>query len=70
MCCQSCRSENRKVFYSEINIHFPGLKKLTSTVWAFPTLLVCVDCGFTELQIEAPALQLLNEGSEAEELAA
>jgi hypothetical protein len=70
MCCSSCGSENQRVFYSEINIHFPGLKKLTRTVWAFPTLWVCVDCGFTELQIEPPALQLLNEGSEAEELAA
>jgi len=70
MCCKSCRSENQKVFFSEINIHFPGLQNLTRNVWAFPTLLVCVNCGFTELQIEAPALQLLNEGYDAEELAA
>lgn len=70
MCCMLCRSENQRVFYSELNIHFPGLKNLTRTVWAFPSLLVCLNCGFTELKIEEPALQLLDETSDAEGMAA
>ncbi len=37
-----------------------GLDK--PTVWAFPKLLVCLDCGFTEFQVEESELRLLAEG--------
>jgi hypothetical protein len=70
MCCRLCRSRNQKAFYSEINIHFPGINQLTRTVWAFPTLLVCLDCGFTELTIEEAALRSLEEARGAEGAAA
>ena len=29
-----------------MNIHFPGMKGLNiPTVWVFPPILVCLDCG-------------------------
>ena len=64
MPCRDCQSENQKTFPAEINIHFPGLKNLDKpTVWAFPELLVCLDCGFTELQLKEKEFSLLAEGS-------
>ena len=69
MPCRSCQSENQRKFGSEISIHFPGLKGLKKpTVWVFPKLVVCFDCGFTEFEIGEPELRLLAEGSEEEEL--
>ena len=49
MDCRSCRSGNLKTFSAEIGIHFPGLKNLDKpVVWVFPSLQVCLDCGFSE----------------------
>lgn len=70
MSCKMCRAEDQAPFYGEINIHFPGLKNLTRSVWAFPTLLVCMNCGFTELQLEEAALRELHDGSEPSKVAA
>ena len=45
-----------------MNIHFPGLHNLTKpSVWAFPKILVCLDCGFTEFRSEGAELGLLAE---------
>ena len=54
MSCRVCGSRLQKAFASEINIHPPrGLMYLTSPcLFAFPELLVCLDCGFTELVLE------------------
>lgn len=44
--CPSCESTNRREFTAEINIHFPGMKGLDiPTVWLFPTISVCMNCG-------------------------
>ena len=52
--------ENQRNFAGEINIHFPGLKGLDKpTVWVFPKLVVCFDCGFTEFLIPESANSLL-----------
>lgn len=68
MSCKACQSENQRKFSSEINIHFPGLKSLDKpTVWVFPELLVCLDCGFTGFLIEETELRLLAEGIDAQE---
>ena len=62
MACRSCGSDNQTKFTSEINIHFPGLKNLDRpTVWVFPKLVVCLDCGFTEFSILEPELLRLAE---------
>lgn len=45
-----------------MGLHFLGLKNIDKpTVWVFPKLLVCLDCGFTEFVIR---------NAEREELAA
>lgn len=64
MSCKSCQSTQQSTFPTEINIHFPGRENLTKTsVWAFPKLLVCLNCGFTEFVLEPPELSRLKEGS-------
>ncbi len=51
-----------------MNIHFVGLKSLDApTVWVFPELLVCLDCGYTEFQVEERELRLLAEDTDAEQ---
>ena len=46
MRCSLCQSSNQMEFPAEINIHFPGPENFTApTVWVFPKILVCFDCG-------------------------
>jgi hypothetical protein len=62
MACKSCQSENRETFNAELNIHFPGLRGLDQPViLVFPRLVVCLDCGFTELQMPEREVQLLKQ---------
>jgi hypothetical protein len=50
--CRSCHSTNLKTLSAEMGIHFPGLKNLDKpVVWVFPSILVCLECGFTEFLI-------------------
>ena len=64
MSCRDCQSENQKTFPSEMNIHFPGLENLDKpSVWVFPELLVCLDCGFTELRLQERERSFLAAGS-------
>jgi len=52
MSCKSCHSLNQSHFGGEMGIHFMGLRNLDKpTVWVFPRLLVCMDCGFTEFNL-------------------
>lgn len=63
MNCKACTSESQRKFSSEINVHFPGIKNLDKpTVFVFPKILVCLDCGFTEFVI--PETELLRLGKE------
>lgn len=66
--CKSCYSVSQREFPAEINIHFPGLRNLEKrTVWAFPKLLVCLNCGFTEFVMgNRERERLRDESSEAE----
>ena len=54
MTCRVCGSGQQKAFPSEINIHPPrGLKYLTDPgILAYPSLLVCFGCGFTEFVLK------------------
>ena len=67
MSCKSCQSTNQRVFESEISIHFPELKNLRrSPVIAFPDLLICFNCGFTETRIEDGELhELMKDGEDS-----
>ena len=50
--CPSCQSANQREFAAEINIHFRGMKGLSiPTVWVFPRILTCLDCGATQFTI-------------------
>jgi len=71
MSCKSCQSLHQTLFHSEINIHIPGLHTLSAkSVWAFPQLLVCLDCGFTELHLDEAELSQLADGLDQQENAA
>jgi hypothetical protein len=71
MPCKSCQSSNLCNFNAEINIHFPGLDGLTKpTVWVFPKLLVCLDCGLTEFLVPTDELLRLAADKSAAQGAA
>ena len=66
--CPFCRSANQRVFPAEVNIHFPGKDGLTTpTVWVFPQLCVCLDCGATEFVISGAQLEQLAESDAADQ---
>ncbi len=68
MSCKSCQSDSQTMFLSELCIHFPGgLEDLRKEhVMAFPQLLVCLNCGFTEFSVTEVELRRLVEGCAAE----
>jgi hypothetical protein len=62
MRCMSCQSLNTSVYPAELNIHHPGMEGLDKpTVWAFPHLLVCRDCGVTQFSLSSNQLRELSE---------
>jgi len=64
MVCKRCSSENLGTFSAEINLHFPGREGLDKpTVWLFPEIVVCLDCGFAKFSI--PHAQLLRFSQQA-----
>lgn len=64
MSCRSCGSKNDTILGAEMNIHFPDREGLDQpSVWAFPKILVCLDCGFTELKLPEKELAALAEGA-------
>jgi len=64
MSCRLCQCKRQTALRSEICIHFPGIENLTTpTVLAYPVLLMCLHCGFTEFQIEESELRQLAEGT-------
>jgi hypothetical protein len=61
MACSLCNSSNQAEFSSEMLLHFTGRETLRKPgVWVFPTLLVCLDCGFWQTQVPPSELQQLN----------
>jgi hypothetical protein len=62
MSCKSCGSENQSEFASEISVHILGLENVNKpTVFVFPRLLVCMDCGFAGLTVAENELRLLGK---------
>ena len=64
MGCKSCGSSGQREFPAEINIHPPtrGLKNMDKpTVWAFPSIMVCSNCGFAEFVLGVDELKSLEE---------
>jgi hypothetical protein len=62
MHCKSCGSIIQSKFSAEMCIHFPELKNADKpVVWAFPEVVVCLDCGAAEFAVpETELLQLAN----------
>ena len=62
MSCRSCGSGTQKAFASEISVHILGLENVDKpAVMVFPRLLVCMDCGFTELAMTENELRMLGK---------
>jgi hypothetical protein len=62
MLCKTCKSPNRRELPAEIAIHFLGRENLDRpAVYSFPTLLVCLECGFTEMVLSETELLRLRE---------
>ena len=59
--CRSCASANLTELGTEMNIHFPGPKSLDQrSIFAFPKLVVCLDCGLTESILSEAELRQLS----------
>ncbi len=64
MACKSCRSDNQTQFPTEMNVHFPGKENWEKpSVWLFPSVLICLDCGFAEFSIDGDGLPKLQDVS-------
>lgn len=66
MRCKSCGSVNQKKFIGEMGIRSPGLKGIDKpTVWVFPELIVCSNCGTAEFVVPEAELRMLAKGDAA-----
>lgn len=60
MICRSCGLETLSKFVGELAIHVPGVKNLDKpTVWVFPQMWVCLNCGDAEFTISERELFVL-----------
>lgn len=67
MSCLSCASRNQLKLSVEMNMHFPGLRNLDKpSVWLFPDVFVCLDCGCSQFSVPTAELALVAEGAPKE----
>ena len=61
--CNSCTSSRQMEFLGEICMHFQGgLESLNKpVVWAFPKVVVCLDCGSAQFAVPETELKLIQE---------
>ena len=62
-CCPTCSASSRQMeFRGEICLHFPGgLQSLNKPlVWAFPQVVVCLDCGTARFTVPEAELKLIE----------
>ena len=59
MSCKSCSSGDLRNFPTEIAVHLKDIGR--PHVFVFPEILVCLNCGFTELLIEEDKLKAFAE---------
>jgi hypothetical protein len=66
MACKVCASANLQELTGELSASFPDLKRANlPPVYVCKEVLVCLDCGFTELVIPAQELEQLKKGNMA-----
>ena len=69
--CPSCSSKNQCAPNAEIALHFPGLRGLDKPiVWAFPKVLICLNCGFAVFELADAPLKELGQNYASDNLAA
>jgi hypothetical protein len=59
MSCKACSLGDLRNFPTEIAIHLKGID--VPHVFVFPEILVCLNCGFTELVMDQSKLKVLAE---------
>ena len=63
MACKSCGSEKQQYFSGELSVAFLAIEKLKqSPVYVVQKILVCLDCGYTELIVPTPELDQIRKG--------
>jgi hypothetical protein len=64
MSCSSCASGNQTEFPVEMVIHLSGIKNVDHPgVLSFASVLICLDCGYSQYKVPAAELALLCGGS-------
>jgi len=64
MACKSCGSEKQQYFSGELAVAFPAISKLKhSPIYVVQKILVCLNCGYTELIIPTAELDQLRKGT-------
>jgi hypothetical protein len=64
MVCKVCGSDRQKTFNGEVAIHFLASQGLDKpTVWVFPQILVCLNCGVAEFSVREAELSVLADES-------
>jgi uncharacterized Zn finger protein len=62
--CNSCFSSNVVEVVAETCIHFPGVKGLKADpIFAFPEVVVCLDCGFVRSNLSEEELEHVRKGA-------
>jgi len=61
--CPSCGSSRSLELLGEICMHFPGgLESLNMPlIWAYPKVVVCLDCGFAEFTMRESELKPIRD---------
>jgi len=63
MSCSCHCHPAKEYFKAEVCIHFPGIENLGKpSVFIFPSLSVCLECGFAEFVVNGRELQELRKG--------
>jgi hypothetical protein len=63
MACKGCASVNQRTFPGEMNVIFPGIKRVSlAPVYISTNFLVCLACGYTEHVVPAIELERLRKG--------
>ena len=64
MACLACKSNDVAEFGAEIAVHSPTeLSVPTPHLMVFPTLVVCLRCGFTGFKLRDEELRMIAEAS-------
>jgi hypothetical protein len=66
MACKACASANLQRLTGELSASFPDVDRVNlAPVYVCQDVVVCLDCGFTELFIPTLELEKLKKGNTA-----